>query len=206
MRPSMPSSNAANTIAAERQFELVLDRQADRGQPRAQRQQRDQIGQQRAHRNRLEAARGTAAESGRTAERPWAQYSRVRRARHGARKRFSQVSLTNLPAAECPPSVAGTQVGKHGFAGNRGLADRHQRRRTLRADRRRAASRSGSCRSARRRRWSGPRARSRRCAAPPGRRSAPRRCARRRSRSPAQLRSLSSLALSRSALKNLPGR
>ena len=40
----------------DRPVDLAFDRDADGGQPRAQRQQRDQIGQQRAHRDRLEAA------------------------------------------------------------------------------------------------------------------------------------------------------
>ena len=54
IRPSMPSSAAANTIAASAQFKLLLEGQPDGGQPGAQREQRDDIGHQDADRNGAE--------------------------------------------------------------------------------------------------------------------------------------------------------
>ena len=204
-RPSMPSSSAANTIAASARSSVVLDRQADRGEPGAQRQQRDEIGQQRAHRDRLEAAApcgGAGSNGGKTMR---SQYSPSRRKRATARlkQQFAAVrsSRCGTRARRRPPR----KIGQHGFAGNRGLPDRDQRRRAVgqidvepRAEADHAEALAG-------RRPAGPRARSRRCAAPPGPRSAPPRRASPAVAITSELRSLSALALSRSALKNLPG-
>ena len=48
----MPSRSAAND-GRDRPFEFVLDRKPDGRQPRAERQQGNQVGQQRADRNEL---------------------------------------------------------------------------------------------------------------------------------------------------------
>ena len=51
MRPSIPSRTPARTIAAERLLPLAADREADAGQPHAQRQRGDRIGDHRPERD-----------------------------------------------------------------------------------------------------------------------------------------------------------
>ena len=63
----------------QRPFELVLDRQPDGGQAGAKRQQGDDVGHQRAHRNGAEARRGAAClcDRARRADSSWKEYSRL---------------------------------------------------------------------------------------------------------------------------------
>ena len=103
----------------EREIVALLERHADRGEPRAQREQRDDVRHQRAHRDEPEALppQAFAFEIG-TIHCHISNIKVSRRARHAAPGGW----LTASTDAKCPPRVRRLEVGEHRLAGDGGLA------------------------------------------------------------------------------------
>ena len=173
----------------DREVEAMLERHADCCQAGAEAEERDEVGKHGGGGHEATAwpaALGFRIDGGKEAA-PFGRLIASRRKRRGeSRRREAPQSPSRRRSPADPP---------------------RPRRRNPREDRRRAASRNGSCRCARPPRRSRLPSSSRRCASPPARRSAPRRHqSRLASLMTSAFRSFSSLALSRSALRNFPGR
>src|SRR5262249_15675411 len=129
--PSIPSSNAANTIAASASSSLSSTESRIAVRPAQSASNVIRFGSKVRTGIALKRRRnGGGGGSNRGKTMPGKKTPNGGGAT--PRKRLSARLVNDLPAAKCPASVAGAKIGKDGFTRDRCLTNGHQRRRSLR--------------------------------------------------------------------------